>query len=152
MDSNKKIVIGTLILSSFVFVVSIISIYVQTQISSGNACSCFIPLSIFIPFTAAVGLFIGTLVYRLFYPAIKNKVNIKPVLKLLERKERKIFEYLIKENGKTSQAKIVHNTDLSKVQVFRTLKKLKQRGLITKEKYGKTNKIKLNDEIKKIIG
>jgi len=59
-------------LSIFVFIVAISSLYVQIQIVEGNICGCLIPLPLFIPFIASVGLFIGTLSFYLRYTPTKN--------------------------------------------------------------------------------
>lgn len=147
---NKKIILITLILSVFVLIVSLISIYVQEVVSSGHICGCVIPLPLFIPFIASVGLFIGTLVYHLLIP-VREPINKKAVLGLLEDEEKKIVETIVNHRGKITQANIVRITKIPKIRVFRTLKRLEQRGIVEKHPYGKTNIIVLKEPYKKLL-
>ena len=147
---NRKVMLITLVLSLFVFVVSIISIYVQEVISTGNVCGCTIPLPLFIPFIASLGLFIGTLMYHLLVP-VKEPINKKAVLALLNDEERKLIEALIHHKGSTSQANLVRITGIPKIRVSRMLKRLEQKKIIKKRPYGKTNMIELEDEYKKLL-
>ena len=82
MDSSRKIVYGILILSMFVFIISVISLYVQVTIESGDACGCLIPLPFFIPFVGSTGLFIGTLIFYLFSPRIDKRAIKKTLIRL----------------------------------------------------------------------
>jgi len=151
MNDAKKIVFGILILSIFILVVSISSLYVQTKISSGNVCGCFIPIPLFIPFIASIGLFIGTLIYYLLSPKFdKKKIDKNSLLNFLEGDERKVMELLI-EKKEITQAEIVRKTNLSKVKVFRILKRFENRGLIEKSSIGKTNMIILSESINKLL-
>ncbi len=147
---NRKIILITLILAVFVLVVGLISIYVQEVISSGYICGCVIPLPLFIPFMASVGLFIGTLVYHLLVP-VKEFVDKKAVLSLLEDEERRILEVIVNHRGKITQASIVRTTGISKIRVFRTLRRLEQRGIVEKFPHGKTNIIMLKDPYRKLL-
>jgi len=146
MKPGKKIIFGTLILSIFVFIVAAISFYVQIEISSGNVCGCAIPIPLFIPFLASMGLFIGTLLYHFFFP-YKYKINREVILKMFNNAEREIIKKLLENDGSCLQSKLTRETGLSKVQVFRTLENLVYKGIIEKESYGKTNVIKLKKDI-----
>jgi len=151
MNDSKKIIFGILILSIFVLIVSTTSLYVQTHISSGNLCGCFIPIPLFIPFIASIGLFIGTLTYYLLSPRFdKNRLDKKFLLNFFDGEERNIFEVILEKNEIT-QAELVKRTGLSKVKVFRILKRFENKGLIEKTSLGKTNLIKLNKEISKNV-
>lgn len=151
MEDSKKIIFGILLVSIFVLVVAVSSLYVQTEISSGNACGCFIPIPLFIPFISSIGLFIGTMVYYLLSPRFKaNKIEKKSLLKFLEGDERKIFSILLEEK-EINQADLVRNSGLSKVKISRILKKLQNRGILEKKSIGKVNMVKLNKEISDLI-
>jgi hypothetical protein len=146
MRPEKKIVLGILVISIFVFIVALSSLYIQTQISEGNLCGCLIPLPLFIPFIASIGLFIGTMSFYLWYIPKDNRINKQVLLKMFDSKEREIITKLFENQGKISQSKLVSQTSLSKVQVFRTLEKLRERKIISKESRGKTNLIELDRE------
>jgi len=148
---RKNIVLGMLTVSVFVLVVSIVSLYVQIQISSGTTCGCAIPIPLFIPLIACIGLFIGTLFYYLIFPNFdKPKIDKDVFLNFLSGDERSVFEKIL-EKKTITQASLVKETELSKVKVFRILEHLKHKGLITKIPYGKTNVIELNDELTKFL-
>jgi uncharacterized membrane protein len=155
METTKKIILGTLILAVFTFIVAASSLYVQTEIQQGNVCGCIIPLPLFLPFLASVGLFIGTLIYYLFSPRFEIKQNKKDfvvnLLDLLGSDESKIIRVLIDNNCELSQAKIAKLTNLNKVKVFRILENLRKRNIIEKQKRGKTNIIVLNEKIRKLF-
>lgn len=150
MNDSKKVVFGILILSVFVLIVSVSSLYVQTEISSGNACGCFIPIPIFIPFIASIGLFIGTMIYYMFSPKFDKKIDKNSLLNFLDGDERKIFRVML-DKKEINQAQLVRGTDLSKVKVSRILKRFENKGLIEKVSVGKINMIKLNKGISEII-
>jgi len=153
MKKERKIILGMLILSVFVLIVALSSLYVQMQIETGNICGCAIPLWIFVPFLSALGLFIGTLTYSFFLPQFKSKPfkkNIYPLLNLVSPEEREILKKIIENGGEILQSKL-SSSELSKVKVFRILERLKAKGIIEKENYGKTNIIRLNKEIKKLF-
>lgn len=148
---RKEIFAGMLVLSIFVLIVSITSFYIQTQISSGNICGCAIPIPLFIPFIASIGLFIGTLVYYLFSPKLeKAKIDKKSLLKFLSGDEKRVFQKILEKKSIT-QASLTRETNLSKVKVFRVLKRLKNKGLIVKSSHGKTNLVELDEEISKLF-
>ncbi|MCK4730496.1 MAG: hypothetical protein KAT28_04205 [Candidatus Aenigmarchaeota archaeon] len=152
MEQEKKLILGILILSIFVFIVAASSMYVQTEISSGNVCGCAVPIPIFIPFLASIGLFIGTLLYYLFFPKHENKIDKKIILNFFEKEEKEIMGKLIENKGSCLQSKLTRETSLSKVQVFRILENLVKKNIVNKESYGKTNTVKLNEWIIKLFG
>ena len=151
ISKRKEIFLGMLVLSIFVLIVSVTSLYIQTKISSGDTCGCAIPIPLFIPFIASIGLFIGTLIYYIFSPRLdKPKIDSSLFLNFLDGDEKKVFEIVLNKKSVT-QASLVRETKLSKVKVFRVLRKLKRKGLINKEPSGKTNLIELEEEIAKSI-
>lgn len=143
MDLRKDILIGSLILSIFVFTVASSTLYVQTQISKGNACGCWIPLPLFIPFLGSVGLFIGIILYSLFNPIpAQTSISQQSLLNLFDKDEKKVVKALLDKGGERLQAEIVKKTKLSKVKVHRILKRLEGKQLVEKKAKGNTNLIK----------
>ena len=70
MKGPKKIVSGSILITIFVLIVSLTSLYVQAEIQQGSVCTCIIPLPVLIPILASIGMLVGTLVYYLFSPMI----------------------------------------------------------------------------------
>ena len=66
---------------------------------------------------------------------------------LLLPNEMKIYNLLTHSNSGLTQSKITLESGLSKVQVHRVIKKLEDKGLIEKHKYGATNKLFLKDKM-----
>jgi len=152
MRHSKKIIGGSLVIAIFVLIVSLTSWYVQLQIEAGTICSCAIPLPILIPFVSSIGLLVGTLVYYMYSPESKDKkIERDSVLKFLDPPEREIMDAILDNNGEVSQARIVSETGIPKVRVFRSLERLRAKGIIMKERFGKTNLIKLPDDVRKIF-
>ncbi len=151
MDGSRKIVFGILVLSIFVFTISIVSLYVQMTIDSGDVCGCLIPLPFFIPFMGSTGLFIGTLVYYLFTPRPDKgspKMNRNLFLGLLGDDEAMVLKALAENSGELSQARLASLTGIPKVRVFRTLEKMKARKLIEKRPMGKTNMVAIGRDFR----
>jgi len=148
MEDAKKIILGMMSISLFVLIVGISSFYVQIQIETGNVCGCLIPIPVFIPFLASVGLFIGTLVYYFFTPRLEGKkIDKNVILRVFDSDEKDIINFLLENKGKTTQSKIAKGTSLSKVKVFRIIERLIKKGVVLKSPLGKTNLIALNESL-----
>ncbi len=80
--------------------------------------------------------------------AEKNQEQIisekySPLLNLLNADERQLISLLIESRGQMLQNQLVLRLNLSKVKVARLLASLHQKNLITKERHGLTNNIRL---------
>jgi uncharacterized membrane protein len=73
----------------------------------------------------------------------KGKKPEKIILSVLDPFERKVIEAIISEGGKVNQKKVVQKTGLSKAKVSRVVKSLAKKKLITVERFGRTNILKL---------
>jgi len=101
-------------------------------------------------------MFIGSLTYYFISEKYEKKIikihhDVNLTLKFLEGNERAIINSLISHKGELTQSEIAKETGLSRVKIFRCLKNLEQRKLITKRPKGMTNTIILNDEIKSVF-
>lgn len=146
MGMNRKIMIGTMLIAIFVFLVSFGTLYAQTHIIEGTACTCTLPIPLLIPTFSSFGIIIGTLVYYLLSPQIEKKKEsklelIKKLVAFLPLPEREIVEKIVENDGEILQSELSKN--FGKVKTFRILENLRSRGIIIKEPYGKTNKVKL---------
>lgn len=102
---------------------------------------------------------IGTTATYLFYNSEPKKIIqlINPktnktiqeqyarITPLLKTDEKKVFSEIINAKGEILQNKLVVQTKLSKVKITRILANLQRKDMITKERYGFTNKIKLKN-------
>jgi len=152
MNPQKKFLSGMLVITVFILIVALAALYVQMQVSSGNACNCEIPLYVLVPIIGAMGLFIGVLSYYLLSPKFeKPAVDKGQLLSFLERDEASVMKILLDHKGEVSQAEIVRQTGLPKVKVFRVLHGLKLRGIVTKEQNKKVNIVRLSEGMRKLL-
>ncbi|RLJ07896.1 MAG: hypothetical protein DRP13_03140 [Candidatus Aenigmatarchaeota archaeon] len=152
MNYEKKTLLGMLIITVFVFIVAFSSLYVQMQIETGNICGCAIPVYLFIPLLASIGLFIGVLVYYLLLPEFeKPKIGTDVFLGVFPDDQKSILRVVLNHKGSVSQRIIGRETGFSKVKVHRIIESLVTRNILIKEQKGKINIIKLNDKLRDIL-
>ncbi len=143
-----------MLITGFIFAVSFATLYAQTQIVEGTVCSCTLPIPILIPTFSSLGILIGSFVYYAMFPkliASEKKIaeDAQVILDMLQLDEKNIIKKIIENKGEITQSKL--SSSFGKVKTFRVLEGLRKRGIITKEGYGKTNKIRLNDNFSKIL-
>ncbi len=146
---SKNQFFATAVLSLFVFVVSVISLVAQMR-AEDVTCGCAVPTYIFIPFTAAIGLFTGLLFYQLYSDGSDGRKVREAVLKALGSDEEKVMEMVFGE-GKVAQSELVSSTDLSKVKVSRLLKKMEQKGFVKKTEHGNTNMVEPGKKFEDVL-
>jgi len=148
----KPYLIAMMVISLFIFIVSLSSLYAQRVISCGAFQTCTIPIPFLIPITASIGLFIGTFVYYLMVKQLRKKeTNLgkcsKLIYNIFSEDEKNILKEIAQQKSIT-QAKISSITGLPRLKVFRIIEKLKKKGFIEKQEKGKARIIKIKDEIK----
>jgi len=85
-------------------------------------------------------------------PDVSDKTDFtKIILNFLSYNEKKVINKLIEQKGTALQSEISRMESLGKVKTHRIIRDLEQKGLITVEKYGNTNRIKLTENISKIL-
>ncbi len=151
MLKSKQLLISVMIIAIFLFIISFASLYTQRHISCGSTQTCTIPIPFLIPISASLGLFIGTLVYYLMVGRLTQKNTYlkkyhRIIGNLLEKEEKELLN-IIKDKKEITQAKLTSITNMSRVKVFRTVKKLQQKNLIEKEEHGKKRIIKIKKEL-----
>lgn len=65
------------------------------------------------------------------------------VLRLLSGDERAMFKAIMDSNGEALQKDLMQRTKMSNAKVSRVLEKLEQKGVVSKERYGSTNRIRI---------
>jgi len=143
-----------MLITGFIFAVSFGTLYAQTHIVEGTACACTLPIPILIPTFSSLGILIGSFVYYAMFPKLmesekKLAEDAQVILDMLQLDEKNIIKKIIENKGEITQSKL--SALFGKVKTFRVVENLKKRGIITKESYGKTNKVKLNEKFNKIF-
>ena len=147
---KRKLIIFGILVSTFVFSVTFATLYAQTHIIEGTACSCTLPIPLLIPMFSSFGILVGLISFYLLLPSIeKSKEEAKNWIELLDPLERRAIKMIIDNEGRITQAKI--SKEIGKVKAFRVLERLKERGIIEKIKERKTNIIKLSDKFEFLL-
>jgi len=76
-----------------------------------------------------------------FYQFYWRGKNVKLILPVLKKDEKKIFDSIIKHGNGTNQKVIVKDSGYSKAKVSKVLNSLKERGLVKLERIGRSNKV-----------
>jgi uncharacterized membrane protein len=144
------------IIAGFAAVIFFAVTYLNEKLLCDADCRVQNEVSLILILLSFFGMFVGSLTYFFISEKYERKItkiskNIKSTLRFLENSEKAIINSILNSNGKVTQSKIVDETKLSRVKIFRSLKKLEDRGIITKKPYGMTNLIELDDELKKIL-
>jgi len=152
----RNIFLALTILLGFIFIVSISTFYVSDAIRNNNACGCVIPIPYMILILSSLGLFVGCLVFYLFiskHMHEKKEIdkNVMATLNFLEKDERTMLNELIRNRGELSQSGFEKATGIHKVKVYRVLERLRSKGIIIKDSQGKTNRIVLSEELKRLF-
>lgn len=160
MDIRKKMVLGVLIISIFIFLVTIL-VFVYALSSKGEA----VP-DIFRPFVdyhiefmvimGFFGVFSGLIVYIVINSTIEKqkkamKTNIAIIMKFLSKDDREILTLLMSKDGITTQSEISKLPGITRLKAHRVVRKLEQHGIIYIEKHGKINLIRLVEDLKNEI-
>jgi len=146
MGLEKTLLILGMLISGFVFSVSFATLYAQTHILEGTVCSCTLPIPLLIPMFASFGLLIGLITFYLLSPWFvkRQSKSLKLALELLDPDEMLVVNELLENGGQVLQAKL--SREMGKVKCFRVLERLRERGVIEKEKERKTNIVKLSEK------
>jgi len=68
------------------------------------------------------------------------------VLRLLSGDERTMFKAIMDSDGEALQKELIVRTKMSNAKVSRLLDRLSQKGVITKERHGATNRVRVKPE------
>ena len=75
--------------------------------------------------------------------------GVKRVFSVLKDDERKVVDFVIEKGKKCKQRDIVRATDFSKAKVSRIMLELEERGILSRERVGRTNRVILNADVKR---
>ncbi|UCE80564.1 MAG: hypothetical protein JSV94_05270 [Methanobacteriota archaeon] len=66
------------------------------------------------------------------------------ILRLLTGDERRMFKAVMDAGGEALQKDLIKTTKMSNAKVSRVLDRLQEKGVVTKERHGSTNKVKIS--------
>jgi|GEM_PF-1705228 len=151
----KRLMGVTVILTVFIGLVSGGFLAVHNLVT-GPYCNCGSSLLLTVIATSVTGVIVGISIYYYLsgsFQAQKKDIREKALktVRFLPKEQRKIMNYLIDESGEALQKDIVEETDLGKVKVSRTLKKMKKRGLIEREENGMSKRVEVIDDFADLL-
>jgi hypothetical protein len=97
-------------------------------------------------------VFVSCLLYYLFSLKIDSQrgtinKNKEILFSILDEDEKKVIKKLINNNGKIVQSEL--SLEFGKLKAHRVIKKLEEKKIIGIKRDGKTNQIKLNEELRR---
>ncbi len=93
-----------------------------------------------------IALFIA--IYYFLITRKKDDHSVKRVFAVLKDDERKVVDFIIEKGEKCKQKDIVRATDFSKAKVSRIMLELEERGILSRERVGRTNRVILNADVR----
>jgi uncharacterized membrane protein len=144
------------IIAGFAAVLFFSITYLNQKVLCNIDCKIQNQVSIALILLSLFGMFIGSLTYYFISEKYEKKItkmqkDASLTLKFLEREEKAIMTSILNHKGKTTQSEIARDTGLSRVKIFRSLKKLEEKDIIRKKPHGMTNSIELEEELRKVL-
>lgn len=138
---------------SFLLLIIFLSLLLGNQFQP-HSCGCpkVVSNNFIWLFILLAGVFVSCLLYYLFSLKIDSKEktinkNMEILYSILDKDEKDVLKMLIAFKGELNQNEI--SKKYGKLKSHRIIKKLEEKGIIDTSKFGKTNKIKLKQELKK---
>src|SRR3989344_4252533 len=157
MDNRKKVMFGIVVVSLFIFLVTVL-VFVYALSSEGlEVPPLFSPfLEYHLHFMVIMGLFgvlSGLIMYNILSSTLEKqrklvKTNVDILMKFLGSDEKELIRKLIEKGGMTTQSEIAKLQGMSRLKAHRIVKKLEARGIIIVDNHGKINLIRIVDELK----
>lgn len=85
--------------------------------------------------------------FALYFYLKKTPKSLEAILPLLKQDEKKIIKQIMEHGNSCEQSEIVSELEFSKAKVSRLIKDLSDRNVISKEKIGRKNRVKLEVEV-----
>jgi uncharacterized membrane protein len=103
-----------------------------------------------------ISLIFGFVSSQFFYAALQRKKQdsktiLGVVLLFLSREEREIVNYLVAQQGTTTQAEIARLPHMNRVKAYRSLQKMQEKQIIELVPHGKIRKVHLKQNILDIL-
>ncbi|MFP4189642.1 MAG: helix-turn-helix transcriptional regulator [Candidatus Woesearchaeota archaeon] len=151
-NNLRPILLAISIIVGFIMLITITLAYIAQEYAPLYECGCAYTLPIIIVLLACAGIVVGVLTYyflagRFSKEKREIKKNMKSAYNLMEPDERKIIESLVNAGGRSSQSELDKKTGMDRVKVFRMIGKMEQKGILHKERNGKGNIIRLDEDI-----
>jgi DNA-binding MarR family transcriptional regulator len=159
MDIRKKIVLGLIVVSVFIFLITVL-VFVYALASGGQQVpEILLPFIVYhIQFMVVMGFFgvgSGLVVYSILNATLEKQkkivqTNMDIILKFLSQDEREVVRLMGDKEGMTTQSEMAKLPGMTRLKAHRIVKKLETRGIVHVEKYGKINVVRLVEELREL--
>ncbi len=110
-------------------------------------------LNAMVPYIIGISLALGAIIFYFMSTSLQKKQkslkrNTKMILNFLSKDEQTIVKKILSEKDNVLQSDISRLEGIGKLKSHRILQKLKDRNIVKIEKFGKTNIVKLNKNIR----
>jgi len=151
----KRLTGITVLLTVFIGLVSGGFLTVHSLVTR-SYCDCSFSLLLTVTAMSITGVIVGISIYYYlsgsFQAQTKNiRENALKTVRFLPSEQRKIMNYLIDESGEALQKDIVEETDLGKVKVSRSLKKMEKRGIVKREENGMSKTVEVINDFRDVL-
>ncbi|MBI2630346.1 hypothetical protein HYW76_04555 [Candidatus Pacearchaeota archaeon] len=148
---KNDIILGIGICAFILFVVFLSLLLADKFHSQSCGCPNVIEKNFIYIFVILAVIFVGSLSYYLFKLRLETqdsliKKNLLLVLSFLDEDEKNVIKEIAANNGIMTQTNIT--SKYGKLKSHRIIRKLEKKGLIIVNPIGKTNEIKLKEELK----
>ncbi|MFA5077138.1 MAG: hypothetical protein WC488_01800 [Candidatus Micrarchaeia archaeon] len=156
LQFNQRLLLSIALISGFVLLVlAMLMSYILA--SSGSPPSPLVDLLFRYHFemmllVSVLGIVVGASVYFLMHQSVEiksqeSKFNANLLLNFLSREEKAAIEYLVQNEGHTTQSQISRLEGMTRLRAHRLVLRLVEKKIIRLEKLGKTNQLWLAPEI-----
>ncbi|MFH1095463.1 MAG: hypothetical protein V1728_04565, partial [Candidatus Micrarchaeota archaeon] len=150
MHLNQRLLIAISILSGFILLV-LAMLLSWILVTNGMAASPILMLlynyhlEVMI-LVSVLGIVVGASMYFLMSGQVQVKTreatgNAKLLLSFLSTEEKAVVEFLLSNEGHTTQAQVSRLEDMTRLKAHRTVLRLAEKKIVRIEKLGKTNQL-----------
>ena len=100
-------------------------------------------------FATGAGILAVVMVLYYFRRRAGRGTGVKRVFSVLKGDERRVIDVILLKGDKCKQRDIVRATDFSKAKVSRIMTELEARGILSRERIGRTNRVVLSENMGK---
>jgi uncharacterized membrane protein len=103
-----------------------------------------------------ISIIFGFASAQVFYAELQQRQKdsrkiLEVVLLFLSKEEREIVNYLVEQEGITTQAEVARLPSMNRVKAHRSLQKMQEKQLIDLTSHGKVRKVKLKENILQLL-
>lgn len=154
--TREGILIAIAIIAAFVFVLVTLILSYQTTVDAKIMSSAVSPIVryniYFMVALATLGIAVGASVFYFMSRRVETthgvaRKSTEIMLRFLSQDERMVMEALLARGGSMLQRDFSREHGLSKVKAHRVVARLAERGIVTLDEHGKTNRVTLDPQV-----